>query len=327
MRVLFVHNGRERFVLDDLYLLRQSHIVTDWHQPQRRYNPVRLLKLVLRHDVVFCWFASWHSLAPVLFAHMLRKPSIVVVGGYDIARVPQAGYGAERGGLPRFVTRTIVMYATRLLAFSNAARNEAISNSKARPCKISVAYPGVSSRSAGPINQREPIVLTVGGVWRENLLRKGLLPFVQAASHLPDVKFVLAGRWNNDGSIDVLRRAAGPNVEFTGFVSDEELQALYREASVYVQASLHEGFGLSVAEAMCAGCIPVATRAGSLPEVVGDCGIYSESNDPQAVAEAIRIALAAPDALRSAARRRVLDCFSMQRRKQQLEEVIGKVCS
>jgi hypothetical protein len=69
-----------------------------------------------------------------------------------------------------------------------------------------------------------------------------------------------------------LRQAASPNVEFLGFVSDEELFSLYARASVYVQASMHEGFGLSVAEAMSAGCIPVVTRAGSLPEVVGDVG-------------------------------------------------------
>src|SRR5207249_5213140 len=121
--------------------------------------------------------------------------------------------------------------------------------------------------------RRTRMALTVGNVWRENLLRKGLLPFVQASRFLPDVRFVLAGAWK-DNSIEELRKAAGPNVEFLGFVPDERLAELYEQASVYVQASLHEGFGMSLAEAMAAGCVPVASRCGALPEVVGDAGVY-----------------------------------------------------
>ena len=60
------------------------------------------------------------------------------------------------------------------------------------------------------------------------------------------------------------------------------LNDYYRRASVYVQASAHEGFGLSVAEGMLAGCIPVTTRAGALPEVVGDVGIQVDGTGPGA---------------------------------------------
>src|SRR5262245_53404869 len=93
MRLLFVHMGCERFVLDDLALLRKAGTVTDWYQPTRHYNPLRLCQLVHEHDLVFCWFASWHALAPVWLARQMKKPSVVVVGGYDTANVPKAHYG------------------------------------------------------------------------------------------------------------------------------------------------------------------------------------------------------------------------------------------
>lgn len=321
LRILFVHNGRERFVLDDIALLQHSFEVTDWYQPTRQYNPARLLQLVASHDLVFSWFASWHSLAPVWLARRLGKPAIVIIGGYDTACVPQAGYGAQRGGLPRLIARLVIRQASHLVTNSYAARNEAIINAGAAAGKISVIYHGVEAFPMGRIDQREPIALTVGGVWRENLLRKGLLPFVQAASFLPNVRFVLAGRWFDDG-VDVIRKAVSPNVELCGFVSDEELAGLYGRASVYVQASLHEGFGLSVAEAMSAGCIPVVTRVGALPEVVGGTGIFVQSNDPKHIAQGIQNGLSSTGDQRSQARTRILKNFSMATRIQGLTTTV-----
>ena len=77
--------------------------------------------------------------------------------------------------------------------------------------------------------------------------------------------------------------------------------------SVYVQASRHEGFGLAVAEAMLAGCVPVVMNVTAMPEVVGDAGVLIDSQDPEAVAAAVRRALElGPDAGRRA-RERILD--------------------
>lgn len=321
MRILFVHNGRERFVLDDLALLRRAFDVTDWYQPARHFNPWKLYQQLRSHDLVFCWFASWHALAPVLLAKQMGKPSMVVVGGYDTASVPEAGYGLQRSGLRRAVARAVIASASHLVAFSGAARTEAVLHAGADPARTSMVYLGVQPMAQLPQLSREPIALTVGGVWRENLLRKGLLPFVQAAAYLPDVRFVLAGRWYDDG-INELRRAAGPNVELRGFVDDDELARLYARASVYVQASLHEGFGLSVAEAMSAGCIPVTTSAGSLPEVVGDTGVLLPNSDPCRIAEAVRRSMSASDDDRTRARARVLHLFPPQFREQALTRLI-----
>ncbi|HUS15695.1 MAG TPA: glycosyltransferase [Chloroflexia bacterium] len=296
--------------------------MTDWYQPGRRFNAVELLRQVRRHDLVFGWFASWHTLAPVLLARRMGRAAVVVIGGYDTANVPAAAYGSQRGGLVRVVARLVISQATHLVTNSDAARQEAIANAGATARKITVLYHGVEPLPAGPDGQRECLALTVGGIWRENLLRKGLLPFVQAAALCPDVRFIVAGRAYDD-SLAVLQRAAGPNVEFTGFLPDADLASLYARASVYVQPSLHEGFGLSVAEAMSAGCVPVVTRAGALPEVVGDCGIYCESNAPAAVAAAIRKGLAARPDIRRRARQRIIDDFPLERRRQGLVRLLA----
>lgn len=325
MHILFVHNKLTRFVQADRDLLAERYSVTERYESgPLRLRPLAIRRAVYAHDLVFAWFASWHSLLPVRMAQRAGKPSVVVVGGYDTANVPEAGYGSQRGGVRKVMSRAVMGAATRLLANSEAAKREAVCNAAVDPGRISVIYHGVDPVPEGPPGAREQLVLTVGNVWRENFLRKGLVPFVKAAAFLPNVRFVHVGRWCDDG-IDELRRLAPPNVEYLGHLSDEELFRWYARASVYVQASLHEGFGLSVAEAMSAGCVPVVTRAGSLPEVVGDLGVYAASNDPRHVADAIGRALEAPAGDRAAARARILTEFPMERRRQALATLIQSV--
>lgn len=320
--VLVVHNAFTRFVQIDCELLAKHYRVTVRHEASPwRIRCVQIWNEVKKHDLVYCWFASWHSFVPVLVARLMGKPAVVVIGGYDVASVPQAGYGSQRRGLTRYLARAIMRLATHLLPFSNAANVEARANAGIPPSKLSVAYLGVARRSTTAQRNRDRMALTIGNVWRENLLRKGLLPFVKASHLLPDVRFVHAGAWK-DHSIVELRNAAGPNMEFLGFVSDERLADLYDQASVYVQASLHEGFGMSVAEAMAAGCIPVTTRCGSLPELVGETGIYLSDATPDAIAKGIIAALDATYSARLKAQKRIQEMFSLGQRETKLRELL-----
>jgi glycosyltransferase involved in cell wall biosynthesis len=124
----------------------------------------------------------------------------------------------------------------------------------------------------------------------------------------------LVGRWLDD-AIDKLRAIAGPNVTFTGYVDDETLDSYFRRAAVSVQPSRHEGFGVSVAEAMLARCVPVVTDAGALTEVVGDTGVVIAEPAPGQLAEAVRRALELGPHAGERARRRVLERFSYEMRR------------
>ncbi|MEA2418236.1 MAG: hypothetical protein QOE60_442, partial [Thermoleophilaceae bacterium] len=130
-------------------------------------------------------------------------------------------------------------------------------------------------------------------------------------------------KWLDD-AVEELRAVAPSNVEFTGWVSDEQLHDLYRRAGAYVQASRHEGFGLAVAEAMLAGCVPVVMNATAMPEVVGDAGVLIESQRPEEVAEGVRRALAlGADANRSA-RERIVTTFPMESRRDGILRVVDE---
>ena len=323
MRLLYVHSRKASFVAIDRAILAERFEVEDLYQPDRVPNPVKVIRGVIRADVVFGWFASWHTFLPITLAALLRKPSVLVIGGFDTANMPDTSYGHQRGGLRRHASRWIFRRATRLVTNSRYSLSEIERNTRVPPERVTVVHHGVPDPFGEGPGTKERTALTVGAIDRTTLVQKGQLPFVQAARELPDVRFVFAGRWLDD-AVEELRAAAAPNVEFTGWLSDEDLHAAYRSAAVYVQASRHEGFGLAVAEAMLAGCVPVVMNVTAMPEVVGDAGVLIESQEPAEVADGIGRALAMGPGAAARARERILTTFPMERRREGILQVVDE---
>ena len=80
-------------------------------------------------------------------------------------------------------------------------------------------------------------------------------------------------------------------VRMTGWLSDEDLEGLYRLAAGFVYPSLHEGFGMPVLEAMRRGTPVACADATSLPEVVGDAALLFDPRSVEAIAAAARVLL------------------------------------
>jgi glycosyltransferase involved in cell wall biosynthesis len=323
--ILFVHSRKASFVMLDRELIAERWRLRDWYQPGRVTNLPALIPALLRCDLVLGWFASWHTFWPITLAWLLRKPSVLIVGGFDTANLPDIGLGYQQGGLRKHASRWIMRRASRLVTNSAYSRREIEQNVGIPAERVIVIHHGVpdpfGSLSEEP---RERMALTVGHLLRSTLEQKGHRPFVDAARLLPDVRFVLVGKWHDD-AIEVLRDRGGDNVEFTGWLAQDELEDRYRRAAVYVQASRHEGFGLAVAEAMLAGCIPVVTDVAAMPEVVGDAGVKIPDPSPEQVAEGVRRALAMGEGARRHARERVLAEFPVENRRRRLWEVIEEV--
>ena len=320
-RILFVHSRRASFVAIDREILAESYEIEDLYQPGRWPNPVKVIGGVLRADLVFGWFASWHTFFPITLAWFLGKPSVMIVGGFDTANMPDIGYGYQQGGLRRAASRWIMRRAGRLATNSEYSLNEIERNTPISPERVTVIHHGVPDPFGEDPGSKERGALTVGAIDHTTLVQKGQLPFVEASRLLPDVTFTFAGKWL-DGSVDELRARAGDNVHFTGWLSDADLHDAYRRAAVYVQASLHEGFGLAVAEAMLAGDVPVVMNVTAMPEVVGDAGVLIDSQEPATVADGVRRALELGPGAARRARERVLTAFPMERRRDGILRVV-----
>jgi glycosyltransferase involved in cell wall biosynthesis len=133
----------------------------------------------------------------------------------------------------------------------------------------------------------DPFLLAVGTVEP----RKGLDVLAAAFSSLHGVQLVVAGPpgWGEVPGLE------GRGIRRLGAVDDLLLDALYRGASALVMPSHTEGFGLPALEAMARGCPVVASRAGSLPEVVADAGLLVDPGDRDGLAGALASLLADDD--------------------------------
>ena len=117
-----------------------------------------------------------------------------------------------------------------------------------------------------------------------------------ARGGLDDVHLALVGDPEGDGFHSNHRQLLAQvesapllrgRVRFTGYVSDEDLVALYSDALAAAVPSFSEGFGLPAVEAMACGTPVLASTAGAIPEVVGDAGLYFDPGSAMQIADAI----------------------------------------
>lgn len=154
-----------------------------------------------------------------------------------------------------------------------------VTHEAADPMFVPVQGAVVPERMRGEVGGRE-FVLYVGSVEpRKNLptLIKAFDGMLQRGRSKPLLVIAGGSGWKNSAVYEEIeRRGLTENVYFTGFVTDEELLALYNTAAVFVYPSIYEGFGLPVVEAMSCGVPVVTTRVASIPEVGGEAVAYVE---------------------------------------------------
>lgn len=322
--ICFVGNLSSSFVKQDYDILSKDFRVIPFQPPTKKIDWLRYLfkmrKVVKNSDVVFCWFAGWHSLIPVVYANHYKKKSFIVVGGYDAAYVPEIRYGAFSNLKEKIPAKYVLEHASHILPVSKFNLQEVIH--KVKPKKIDVVYSAVDTDYFKPDGKKEDnLVITVGGINWKTIKRKGIETFVKAAKYAPELRFVVIGK-PLDKSFEYLHSISTKNVGFTGYVTKEELLKWYQKARVVCQLSCYEGFPLAPAEGMACGCISVVTKEWSgVSEFVEDLGFYVPYENEIATMEAVNMAMKSTNELN--VRKKIVDNFTSSHRRIRLREIIN----
>lgn len=208
--------------------------------------------------------------------------------------------------------RAAIWTSRKILTVSNAAKDEIVEYLPVKADKIGLISeaPGphfrriqdttaiAAARARAGIPAEGSYIVYVGGLAPHKNLH-GLIDGFEMAlegSTLSGVHLALVGDFKGGGFFsnyeslyDRVRLSPTLNsrVHFCGYVSDDDLVALYSEALAAAMPSYSEGFGLPAIEAMACGAPVLSSDRGSLPEVVGEAGLYFDPFNTQSIASAM----------------------------------------
>lgn len=214
-------------------------------------------------------------------------PTLLTVHDLSFVHFPDAFPPA----LVRYLNRVVpssIYRASHILADSKTTKDDLVSIWSVPPQKITVLYSGVS-QAFRPVTGKErikkvrkkyslgdwPFVISVGTLQPRKNYELLIRAFKPVAEKSPLRLLIAGGKgWLFEQMLaEVEAQGLGNRVIFLGFVDDSDLPALYSEATLFLFASLYEGFGLPLLEAMACGVPVITSNASSLPEVAGDAAV------------------------------------------------------
>lgn len=213
----------------------------------------------------------------------------------------------------------VARQARKILTPSESSKRDIATDFGVDPARMQVILLGVDDAFVPPTAPRVPG--RIMAMASADAPMKGIATLLEAFAKLRterDVELVLVTKPVAGGRTEQLIDELGivDHVRFVHGVSDAELVELMGSAEVACVPSLYEGFSLPTAELMACATPLVVSRAGAIPEVVGEDGVCADLVTPGDVGEltrAIEALLDDPERrerMGAAGRQRVLDLFS-----------------
>ncbi len=314
--ILFTATFDTPFISTDLAILQKHFQVTP--VPASGIAALKKYFTLLRyHDITFSWFASVYSSILVWLAKRTKKKSIIILGGVDVAKIPELRYGIWNSWWKSKVVRYGIKNAGIVLAVDESLRQNAQQLAQYDGGNIQVLPTGFDPAFWKPEGRKHNAVLTVANC--RTMLRikiKGIDFLLNIARALPAVHFIIVGITPH-----ISHQLSVPsNVSIHGPLPQTELLAHYQQAKIYFQPSLREGLPNTLCEAMLCECHPIGTAVGGIPHAIGDTGTIVRYGDGESAAQAIASAMRMEN--NAGARERIATHFALQQREEKLVKLV-----
>lgn len=187
--------------------------------------------------------------------------------------------------------------AKKVIAVSNTTKKDIVKFYNVHEDKIEVVYNGYEKTSPylPSLNKEEKkgwskYILYVGTLQPRKNVDCLIDAYNLFRKQYPEFKLTIVGKkgWLYEHifkKVEDLKLKK--DVNFKGYVSDDELSNLYKNAFCFILPSLYEGFGIPILEAMSMGCPVISSFTSSLPEVGGEACLYFDPKDPNELTEKI----------------------------------------
>ena len=321
IKICFIGKYSTSFIKKDCDILKKHfdvHIIDTADYKWKFFKGIRVIFTEVKNcDITFSWFADRYAAIAVFFSRVYKKKSIVVAGGYDVAYAPEIKYGAFTKLKEKIPAKYALKKTDLVLAVSKYVEQESLKRVKLKDIKL--IYNGVDKRQNNS-EKKEKKIVTIGRVTKDGIKLKGLESFAKISKKFPDFQFIIIGPKEKEAEEHL--KSINPNLKLTGFVSHDDVFKYLDSAVVYCQLSFIESFGIGTAEAMTCGCIPVVTKRGGLPEVVGDTGFYTEYDNVQKTVDAVKKAIVESGKNMLKSRERIQNNFSIEKREKELVKII-----
>lgn len=286
----YIHEILKRLVIDDLLnitLLSSNALATERYWLHKKNikiinfeskiytikEQIRFLNLIPKNTDIF-W--SPHYNIPLAY------PGKLLATVHDVFHLanPQFVDGYHKRIYAKMMFYALSRKADAIITVSNFSKNELLKYIDYEPNKVYPIHNGVDSRWFSVISERKcakPYLLYVGNVKPHKNLTRLLQAYSLIIDKIPHDLIIVGkkeGFITGDTTVaDIASRLQG-RVQFTGYVTDEELQQYFVNSEALVFPSLYEGFGLPPLEAMACGCPVAVSDIPAVSEVCGDAAIF-----------------------------------------------------
>lgn len=290
----------------------------------RTFIPLRVL--FLKADV----YLSFHNMQ----LPRLRLAKRMLAYNLDIIPAVLEGYAEAQGQNKRSIIkkyRRVINKADHLVSISHFSKSELIHYLNAPANKITVVPLAVdekfwTEKSNNQFLLPDSFLLTLGG----SEPRKNVQMVIDSFALLP-AKFqekhplyIVGGNWKGK-TLDLPKKSK--HIHNLGYIPDEDLRALYNNATLFIFASTYEGFGFTVLEAMAGGAPVLGANASSIPEVAAGAATLFDPDDKSTLSTLISSTTKDPQrrALLSSMGSERLSHYSWKKSTEQLLDIITNI--